>query len=416
MPSVDGPIPVDATQQTFKAALQYDLPPGWVDEEFFISCASPAITYTTAVFVRRPEDPSRTAGVVAVEPLHGTGIWGLLTQVQPYLVEEGYAHVGIAASSDTAEIVQSADPARYASLTVPPTPDATNEIIAGVGALLHQRRSPLLPGVKVTDTILGGWSQTAGVTRDFMTSPQGRGTIDGKRLYDGYFPGQAAVGSSGRAQVPALPDVGVPVIELQGERELFMNLEVYGGLGYRRPDSKTYRLYEVPGMSHINNEPDNPVSGFAGGLTCEWPPGATPSQFPQTQMWRMAFDNLARWVTEGTPAPRADRIQLDADGTAVATDAHGNARGGVRSVAVDVPTASIVATSRAPGGLYTNPCAYTGYQLNYDQAQLQQLYGTHRGYARRVARTADRLVRDGFLLPDAARQLTAAARDSDLVI
>ena len=102
------------------------------------------------------------------------------------------------------------------------------------------------------------------MTRAFISSPQAKATSGGKRVFDGFFPGQAAVGSSGGSPVGPIPDVGVPVVELQGERELLVTISVYGSLGYRRPDSKTYRLYEVAGMSHINNEPDNPVSAFAG--------------------------------------------------------------------------------------------------------------------------------------------------------
>src|SRR6266516_5104027 len=58
------------------------------------------------------------------------------------------------------------------------------------------------------------------------------------------------------------PDTKVPVVGLQGERELLVTVAVYGSLGYRRRDSSTYRLYEVAGISHVNNEPDNPVAAF----------------------------------------------------------------------------------------------------------------------------------------------------------
>ena len=284
----------------------------------FVIAAS--ATRPPSSYVRR-RMRSGASGVVAVDPLHSLGIWGMQTLLQPYFVARGDVHVGVAASRDVVErLLKGANPTRYASLDVPVTPDATNQILAGVGALLHQHPDSLLPGVRVKHAILGGWSQTAVVTRSFISSRQGTATIDGHRVFDGYFPGQAAVGSSGGAQVGRLPDIGVPVLELQGERELLVTLSVYGNLGYRRRDSKTYRLYEVAAMSHINNEPDNPISAFAGSLTCDWPAGATPSVFRQTDIWEMAFDNLDRWIAKGVRPPHARRIRLEADGR------HGQAR------------------------------------------------------------------------------------------
>jgi alpha/beta hydrolase family protein len=212
-----------------------------------------------------------------------------------------------------------------------------------------------------------------------------------------------------------VPDVGVPVLELQGERELLVTISVYGSLGYRRPDSKTYRLYEVAAMSHVNNEPDNPVSSFGAGLTCDWPAGSTLSAFRQTDIWAMAFDNLVRWISRGVAPPHAARIELEADGRTVKRDANGNALAGVRSVFVDVPTASIVPTSLAPGGVLMNPCAYVGYQLDFSQERLQQLYRSSAGYVQQVSKDTNKLVREHFLLPDSARELVAAARDSNVL-
>ena len=362
-----------------------------------------------------PATARRVSGVVAAEPLHSSGIWGMQTLLQPYFVAQNDIHVGVVASNDVVEnLVKKANPTRYASLDVPATTDATNDILAGVGALLHQRRDPLLPGVRVRSAILGGWSQTAVVTRTFISSPQATATIDGRPVFDGFFPGQAAVGSSGGSQVRAVPDVGVPVMELQGERELLVTIAVYGSLGYRRPDSKTYRLYKVAAMSHINNEPDNPVSAFAGSLTCDWPTGATASTFRQTDIWDMAFDNLVHWIDQGVAPPRAPRIQLETDGKTVKRDANGNAVGGVRSVFVDVPTASIMPTSLAPGGIVKNPCAYVGYQVDFSPERLQELYRTHARYVAQVRSATKRLVRERFLLRDSARDLVATAEQANV--
>jgi hypothetical protein len=168
-------------------------------------------------------------------------------------------------------------------------------------------------------------------------------------------------------------------------------------------------------MSHINYEPDDPVSAYARSLQCDWPPGASPSTFKQTQAWDMALDNLVRWVSHGVPAPRAQRIELESDEKTVVRDANGNALGGVRTVFVDAPTATIVPTSLAPGGVLANPCAYVGYQLDFSQTKLEQLYRTHAGYVASAVMDANRLVGEHWLLPAGASELIAEAKGSSVL-
>jgi Alpha/beta hydrolase domain len=416
VPSVEGPVSVTTGSQPYTPALVPALPPGWVDQEFFISCASPQITYRTSVSVRRPANAHVASGIAVVEPLHSGGIFGVLTNTQPYLVAHGDVHIGVAANTDVAQrLVKSADPDRYATLSVPTASDAENEILAGVGAVLHQPHDALLPDIRVTDAILGGWSQTSVQVRSFIASSAARATVNRRRVYDGYFPAQPAVGTGGGAKLGPIPDIGVPVLELQGERELLVTVQIYGSLGYRRPDGATYRLYEVPGMSHINYEPDDPVSAYARSLQCNWPPGAAPSTFKQTQVWAMGLDNLVRWVAHGIPAPRAQRIELKSDGKTVVRDKNGNALGGVRTIFVDVPTATIMPTSLAPGGVVANPCAYVGYQLDFPQTKLEQLYRNHPGYVASVMTDSNKLVGEHWLLPASASALIAEAKGSSVL-
>ena len=109
------------------------------------------------------------------------------------------------------------------------------------------------------------------------------------------------------------------------------------------------------------------------------------------------------------------RIKLEADGKTVRRDTNGNALGGLRTVFVDAPTASIVPTSLAPGGVVMNPCAYVGYQLDFDHAKLQELYRTHDGYVQAVVTSTRKLVREGFLRSEDARELVTAARHSNVL-
>src|SRR5690242_3591181 len=79
VPSVQGPVPVTSTSQPFRPFLLPPLPRKWVDQEFFVTCSSPRISYKTAVWVRRPANPRRASGTVVVDPLHSLGIFGVLT-------------------------------------------------------------------------------------------------------------------------------------------------------------------------------------------------------------------------------------------------------------------------------------------------------------------------------------------------
>jgi len=69
VPHVEGPVPVTATSHPFQAILVPPLPPGWIDQEFFVACTSSQISYETSVYVRRPLNPRRASGHVVVEPL-----------------------------------------------------------------------------------------------------------------------------------------------------------------------------------------------------------------------------------------------------------------------------------------------------------------------------------------------------------
>jgi len=74
-----------------------------------------------------------------------------------------------------------------------------------------------------------------------------------------------------------------------------------------------------------------------------------------------------------------------------------------------------VPTSLAPGGVVRNPCAYVGYQLDLTQDHLQQLYGSHDGYVKKVTADTNTLVRQRFLLPESARALVTAAKASNVL-
>ena len=102
-----------------------------------------------------------------------------------------------------------------------------------------------------------------------------------------------------------------------------------------QPDNR-FRLYEVAGMPH-NNSRESPA--FAND-PCTLPV----TDFPAGAFTALALNHLIEWITKGTPPPHAPPIAVDRDasndGSHLALDEYGNAKGGIRNVWVDVPIAT----------------------------------------------------------------------------
>ena len=103
----------------------------------------------------------------------------------------------------------------------------------------------------------------------------------------------------------------------------------------------------------------------------------------------------------------------------------GNAKGGVRSPAVDVPTATYmswctVADTKAPSGTSSAPTGPTknwllGFKVPFTNDQLKALYGTHNKYVKRVWASVDKLVKDRWLLPADGRKIKLEAAKSNIL-
>ena len=195
----------------------------------------------------------------------------------------------------------------------------------------------------------------------------------GGPVYDGFvvhrYAGLGRINQCAAAPAAGDPrqitkNAGVPVIRIVAQTD------VLGTFQRRRPDSDEpadrYRLYEVAGAPHadayfyrhIPSVKDQAAAGTAA-FVAQWPfaevctPPIPLMEFPVMRyVVNAAFANLDRWVRDGTPAPRAERVAVKNGGTpqaAIATDEFGNAIGGVRSPYLDVPTATYYASTPGPG-------------------------------------------------------------------
>lgn len=420
------------------------------------------IPYTTRMLVKRPLNPRKFSGTVVIEPLNpsaGFDIAAVWDRSWPYFVRNGDIFVGWTSRYGTIAALKQFNPARYGPLTwgVNSAVDdgITFDIAAQVGALF-KANGPTSPihGLKVKRVFEAGFSQDGGFT---FTQADVFNALErmpgGGPVYDGYVPGGTTGPSNldfGLTSAGALPagdprhqmqPRDVPVIQINTEtEEALAGLSGPGGFAYRRPDSDApgdrYRLWEVPGASHVSNDLDNsaitlqrslaelegiPVSAlapvgcthmqFVNGPSAGVPGVIDPDTYPFSNVANAAFADLTRWAGDGVPPPRAPRIGISSTGS-IARDSFGNALGGLRTPFVDIPAATYTSTDTvAHTTAFSGFCILYGYNTPFSRSTLESLYRNHGQYVALVARESNRLVREGlWLRPDAQEVIKQAAQ------
>jgi len=109
----------------------------------------------------------------------------------------------------------------------------------------------------------------------------------------------------------------------------------------------------------------------------------------------MGLQHLIDWTVEGTIPPRAPSVmEIDSDlsdGTRVALDEFGNAKGGIRTTYLDVPLFTYTIPNSGPG-----LCNQTGYQTRLPDAVLDELYGNYGQYVSKVEHRLKELMDEGW--------------------
>ena len=396
--------------------------------------------YTTRILIRRPADERRfngTAIVEALNPSAGVDLPIMWAESYEQLITDGYVWVGVTIKPNTIKALKTFDATRYAAVSMPnprsgsgcnaeainafaqptTTDDETGlawDILSQIGALLKSGSADNPLADAAERLYMTGQSQTAGYARTYATVFGQLVTAAGDEpLYDAYIysgspPWQVPLHQCREDLPPGDPRLitaaaGVPVIEMFAQGDIGTNIET------RRPDSDAapdlFRRYEIAGAAHL--DPWEPLS-FAsdedmrrarggaepsGDKACT-PRGVQPTDFPVRYVFNGAWRNLDNWVRHGVAAPRGGPLELKADAAAsflsdhaFVEDEHGNARGGVRTPYVDVPTARYVGAKSGPFR-----CMFYGYKFAFDEAKLISLYGTHAGYVAKVKTSTAELV------------------------
>lgn len=391
--------------------------------------AEPAETadYRTRVVVYRPTDPALFSGTVMVEWLNVTSGFDNAPSYNSghtEILRRGHAWIGVSAQfvgiegSDRAIAplhLKAVDPERYGSLEHPGDSFSYDIFSQVAQALREPGNVDLLPGLAVEHLIALGESQSAGRLVTYINAVH--------PLYapfDGYIVHSRGDGSPPLAQEPltAIPapesvhirgDLDVPVLNFQTETDLL----ILGSVNDRQPDSALFRLWEVAGTAHadyysivsgrqdIGEDPRFAVVVEAEIAPCNKPVNAG----PMTWVFNAALRSLDDWVREGTSPPMAERLAVDDANSAFVKDQFGNVRGGIRTPYVDAP-AAVLSGEGQDGGSF---CGLFGTTELFDATQMAQLYTDQAGYEAAVSAAADDAVEAGFLLPEDADRIRAAA-------
>ena len=217
----------------------------------------------------------------------------------------------------------------------------------------------------------------------------------------------------------------MPVLVFQSETDVIL----LGGGKALQHDTDRVRVWELAGAAHADTyivsagrhddgtlsrarlaELLRPTSDLMIGKTGS-PINAGPQQH---YVGQAALAQLIRWVTDGTPPPRASRLAQNEEHTGFRLNAHGNALGGIRTPWVEVPTAVLSGLGQT-GEVFA---LLFGRTEPFDDATLSALYPRGKSeYLERFEASLDAVIADGFLLEeDRAEILEVAAASYPLVV
>src|SRR5712691_257001 len=326
-------------------------------KEYFVSGTANGQPYKTRIVVRKPSDNSRFSGLVLAESMHPSGNAWMFHFTHRYSMTSGHIAVDILTSTHVPFVEFNQE--RYKDLQV--GQGQASEILAQVGALLKSRQSGNpLAGLPLRKMVLAGTSASAGVLVNYLPAHMVLRLPDMKPIYDGFLP---------TSNGATIQNIDVPMIQVP------TMTEVSGGNATARQDGdeagNQFRVYEFAGMAHIDSR--DAVAYYPN--PCKQPI----SRYPMAAYMSVALNHLLQWVDRGTVPPHADRILVDRnvanDGSLMALDEYGNARGGIRNPYVDVPVKKIGVRNEGAVPPIPNAHPFVAVRGEAAQAQLCGLAG-----------------------------------------
>lgn len=408
--------------------------------------------YRTRILVRKPRDPAKFSGTVAIESFNGSFTidhqssgWGL--NHEPILAA-GDAWVGYTKDYNCLISLLRFDPVRYAGVGFPnPKPPAergaagwdpyleycrifgaefplpldsayerglTYDAAFQIAALCKSRL-PGMPFSGLDVKCVIGFGINDYNTFIAALHPHLR-MDDGSPVFDGYLMYMSGEGGALNYEEDMFPftdercrrGCDVPVIRFQTAGDLFGDLPhpLWAAL-WRSEDSDApenrMRWYEIPGLG-VKAAFRQDESAFACDEDYARIGLKNKAGGPNGEYWNQmclhlmngAYENLKKWISDGTVPPRAERIRVRGSypDIAIETDALGNHLGGIRHTYVEVPIAILGADS--------------GIRM-LGRAAKEKLYSSQEVYVNQVRAHAEKMVRQRWILPDAVDALVKQA-------
>ena len=384
-------------------ATAYELVDGThsADGQWNTRASADKADFKTRMLVVRPEDPSAFNGTVVVFWLNVTAGFELGSAGGEAL--RGYAWVGVSAQKvgidgfpQNPAGLKAWDPERYGSLVHPGDAysyDIFSQVAAAIGPERDRQGLDPMGGLTVERLIAAGASQSAARLRTYINGVQPlQGVFDGFIPYidfGGIVPFASERGGErrrrrGRSLASVRADLDVPVIVVNSETELTSYHPV------REPDSERFRLWEVPGTSHVSVvRPDERTVDGSNWLA-------------YTPVYEAAIRHLHLWIRDGVEPPRMPRVEMKAGdpNPEVVRDEHGNALGGIRLPDLEAPTASHSGFGTQREG--TRFGFLYGAATDFDSEQLAALYPDSERYLDAWNAALKSLVEQGMILPEDA--------------
>ena len=353
--------------------------------------------YRTRMIVRRPTNPEDFNGTVVVEWLNVTAgfdlEWNWYGDPQ-YLIDNGYAWVGISAQRTGVNYLKSWNAGRYGDLdipdaNVPANPQNDSDALsyeiysAGIKALLGAGNgSDPLGGLNATKVIASGESQSGSRLSSYYNKIQPL-----HELVDAFL----ITVSTGTLRDDR-PEKAIRVIS-----------ETENRTQRTEPDDGSYRQWEVAGGSHLPRMAfDNAESILTRDITtldvdCE--------RFPLSKVqWpfvvNSAIDKLVSWSSGGAAPPIGPR-GVYTNPTTIERDEYGIAKGGIRLPEVTVPVAVNTGVNAArPGGTapFSVFCGLLGSWEVFPDSTLTTLYKDYGDYVDKTAPAVQAVADQGFIL------------------